>query len=71
MKLAGVFIKKKLRDRMFIVSSEQLLNSGLFASSADYPALLGGSYPDSEQDFFAWLDSKLARRAQTIAAVTV
>ena len=66
MKLVSLFIKKKLRDRMFIVTTAQLLASGLFASPADIPKNCGGTF---EGDYSTWLQERLARRAKAIAAV--
>jgi hypothetical protein len=48
----------------FIVTSEQLQESGLFASPADCPELLGGTYADTGEEFSDWMQKKLARRAQ-------
>ena len=59
MKLVSLFIKKKLRDHMFIVTTR-------FASPADIPKNCGGTF---EGDYSTWLQERLARRAKAIAAV--
>ena len=69
MKLVSVFLKKKMRDRMFVVTSEKLQESGLFASPADCPAACGGTYTDEKETFGSWLAAKAAQRAAAAAAV--
>ena len=68
MRLVKLFLKKKLRERMVVCTTEELFEAQGFDRAA-MPAVVGGTAPDLA--YTAWLDARLARAEESNQAVRI
>eukprot|EP00040_Diaphanoeca_grandis_P017091 m.88685 g.88685 ORF g.88685 m.88685 type:complete len:275 (-) comp26224_c1_seq1:72-896(-) len=66
LKLAKLFLKKKLRDRIFTTTSDKVETLGY--EKAKLPASVGGTF---KQPYAEYMDVRLARRTESIQKVKI